>query len=203
MNHLTMEQLLSLREPGLEPGVQAWRDHAEGCEACRGELDRLDQRIARLRALPVLRPARNRFSEVQAQTGRWRFRRRLKLIGGSSLALAATVAIAVVLVPAGPGTAAGSLAQQRELDSIIARSQRLESFIQTLDLDNRVTNGRTAMVAAGLEDRVATIDRQLQAINLMNDQSSAVRALPLWRERLGLLDALVDVHTTGARYVQY
>ena len=59
------------------------------------------------------------------------------------------------------------------------------------------------MVAAGLEDRVAQIDRQLQVINLMNDQTSAQRALELWRERLGLLDALVDVHTTGARYVRY
>jgi hypothetical protein len=201
--HLTMEQLLALREPGLEPGVQAWRDHVESCETCRGELDRLDQRIARLRALPVLRPARNRFSEVRAQTGRWRLRRRLRLIGGSALGVAATVAIAVVLVPAGQPVAPGTLAEQRELDSIIARSRSLESFIQDLDPDNRVTDGRTAMVAAGLEDRVARIDRQLQLINLMNDRASTDRALELWRERLGLLDALVDVHTTGARYVRY
>ena len=109
MTHLTMEQLLALREPGLEPGVQAWRDHVDGCEACRGELDRLDQRIARLRALPVLKPARNRFSDVQAQTGRLRFRRRLKLFGGSALGLAATVAMAVVLVPTGEQASSRSL----------------------------------------------------------------------------------------------
>jgi len=202
MTHLTIEQLLTLREPGLEPGVQAWRDHVDECEACRGELDRLDQRIARLRALPVLRPGRNRFSEIQAQTGRWRTRRRLKLFGVSTVALAATVALAVVLMPSGPLASSPALAEQ-ELDSIIARSRNLESFIQTLDPDNRVTNGRTAMVAAGLEDRVASIDRQLQMINRMNDPSGAARTLELWRERLGLLDALVDVHTTGARYVQY
>ncbi len=203
MTHLTIEELLALHEPGLEPGVQTLRDHVDGCEACRGELDRMDQRIARLRALPVLRPARSRFSEIQAQTGRWRFRRRFKLIGGSALALAATVVLAVVLVPAARSGSTGALAEQRELDSIIARSRNLESFIQTLDPDNRVTDGRTAMVAAGLEDRVAQIDRQLQVVNLMNDQSGADRALQLWRERLGLLDALVDVHTTGARYVRY
>ena len=27
--------------------------------------------------------------------------------------------------------------------------------------------------------------------------------LQLWRERVGLLDALVDVHATGARFVRY
>ena len=35
MTHLTMEQLLAIREPGLEPGVQGWRDHAQVCELCR------------------------------------------------------------------------------------------------------------------------------------------------------------------------
>jgi hypothetical protein len=28
-------------------------------------------------------------------------------------------------------------------------------------------------------------------------------ALRLWRERVGLLDALVDVHATGAQIVRY
>ena len=58
MTHLTMEQLLALREPGLEPGVQGWRDHAMACELCRTELDRLDQRVARFGPCrPFHRPA--------------------------------------------------------------------------------------------------------------------------------------------------
>ncbi len=203
MNHLTIEQLLAVREPGLEPGVQGWRDHAAECDVCSAELARLDQRVARLRALPVLRPVRNRFAEVQSQTARWRFRRRLRLITGAGLALAAAIATAVVLVPAlGTGTDP-RLAEQRELDSIIARSRGLEQFIQTLDPDNRVTDGRTAIMAASLEDRVARIDQQLQLMNLRNDPIRSPRALELWRARVGLLDALVDVHTTGARYVRY
>ena len=92
MTHLTIEQLLALREPGLEPGVQALREHLGSCELCSAELDRLDQRVARLRALPVLKPARSRLAEIQAQTHRLRFRRRLKLVGGSTLAVAATIA---------------------------------------------------------------------------------------------------------------
>src|ERR1043166_8749122 len=95
MTHLTMEQLLALREPGLEPGVQGWRDHAEVCELCRAELERMDQRVARLRALPTLRPARNRFSEVQAQASKARFRRRFLVLSLGGLAFAATLLLEI------------------------------------------------------------------------------------------------------------
>ena len=85
MTHLTMEQLLALREPGIEPGVQGWRDHAEACELCRAELERLDQRVARLRALPTLRPGRNRFAELQVRTRRDRRWRRIRLFSLAGL----------------------------------------------------------------------------------------------------------------------
>lgn len=202
MNHLTMDQLLAVREPGLEPGVQGWRNHVETCDLCRAELERLDQRVARLRALPVLKPARPRLAEIQAQTARWRFRRRLRLIAGTGLALAATIAAAVILVPALGDRPATPLADRQELDSIIARSRSLEDFIQTLDPDRRVTDGRTALVAASLEDRVARIDQELQLINL-NNRTPSSQALELWQARVGLLEALVDVHATGGRYVRY
>jgi len=203
MTHLTIEQLLAVREPGLEPGVQGWRDHAAACEICRAELERLDQRVARLRAMPVLKPARNRFGEVRALTRRWRLRRRLTVFSLGGLALAATVALAVVLVPTLGGPAPAQLTERQELDDIIARSRQLEDVIQTLDSDRQVTNGRAALVAATLEDRVAQIDQQLQLMNLMNVQTRSPDALRLWRERVGLLDALVDVHATGASFVRY
>ncbi|HLG06556.1 MAG TPA: hypothetical protein VI383_10455 [Gemmatimonadales bacterium] len=204
MTHLTMEQLLALREPGLEPGVRGWREHVEACEACRAELERLDQRIARLRALPVLRPPRSRFAEARSQTGRWRLRRRLRVVTVSGLALAATVALGVVLVPAfQSGSTREALTQDQELDEVIARSRQLEDLIQSLDPDRGVTDGRAALVAATLEDRVARLDRQLQLINLGTGSTRSPEALELWRERVGLLDALVDVHATGARFVRY
>jgi hypothetical protein len=203
MTHLTMEQLLALREPGLEPGVQGWRDHAAVCELCRAELDRMDQRVARLRALPILLPARNRFSEIQAQAHKSRLRRRLLMLSLGGLAFAATIALAVVLStrPASPSST--RLAEQTELDSIIARSRQLESVIEDYNTDRRVTDGRTAVVAASLEDQVARVDRQLQLVGLMNQSARPQEALRLWRERVGLLDALMDVHTTGAKYVRY
>jgi len=203
MTHLTIEQLLALREPGLEPGVQGWRDHAAACERCRAELDRMDQRVARLRALPTLAPARNRFTEIRARADADRRRRRAVVFSLSGLALAATVALAVVLVPDAPGAPVQTLSEQQELDDIIARSQSLEGAIEAYNPDQRVTDGRTAVVAASLEERLARVDRQLQLVNFADQSVRQQEALRLWRERVGLLNALVDVHATRARAVGF
>ena len=203
MTHLTMEQLLALREPGLEPGVQGWRDHASACDICGAELDRLDQRVARMRALPTLSPARNRFAEIQARSRADRRRRRVTVFSLAGLAVAATVALAVVLAPrlgTGPGT---TVAEQQELDDIISRSQSLEGAIQAYNPDQRVVDGRTAVVAASLEDRLARVDHELQLVDLMDQGVRRQEALRLWRERVGLLNALVDVHVTRARAVGF
>ena len=203
MTHLSIEQLLALREPGLEPGVQGWRDHAAACELCRAELDRLDQRVARVRALPTLQPSRNRFTDIQQQYRRGRARRRLVGFSLSVLALAATVALAVVFGPRAGSAPPAQLSEQQELDDIIARSRQLENVIEDYNPDRRVTDGRTAVVAASLEDRLARVDRQLQLVDLMDQRVRPQEALRLWRERVGLLDALMDVHATGATYVRY
>lgn len=202
MTHLTMEQLLAVREPGREPEVQGWRDHAERCDVCRAELDRLDQRAARLRALPPLLPARSRLADVQAGFRRHRLRRRLMAGAIGGLALAATLAVAVVWGPLG-NRSARELAEQEELENIIARSRQLERVIEDYNPDRRVTDGRTAVVTASLEDRLARVDRELQLMNLMDQRVRSQEAIRLWRERVGLLDALVDVHATGARFVRY
>ena len=201
MTHLTMEQLLALREPGKEPGVQGWRDHATACELCRAELDRMDQRVARLRALPTLAPARNRFAEIRARTAADRRRRRLVVASLTGLGLAASVAFAVVLAPRAP--VAPTVSEQQELDDIIARSQSLEGAIEAYNPEQRVTDGRTAVVAASLEDRLARIDRQLQMVDYLDQKVRQQEALRLWRERVGLLNALVDVHATRARAVGF
>ena len=204
MTHLTMEQLLALREPGLEPGVQGWRDHAEACELCRAELERLDQRVARLRALPTLRPGRNRFAELEARTRSERRWRRIRFFSLAGLGLAASVAFAVVLAPRlASHPATPELAEQQELDSIIARSQSLEGALQAYDPDRRVTDGRTAVVAASIEDQLARVDHQLQVVDFMDQRVRQQEAIRLWRERVGLLNALVDVHVTRARSVGF
>ena len=78
------------------------------------------------------------------------------------------------------------------------RSQALESALHRYDPESRVLDGRTARIAQELEDRIATVDRELEVADLMEQQAREAQVLRLWRERVGLLDALMDVHVTRA-----
>jgi hypothetical protein len=198
VSHLTFEQLVGLREPGAEPGTQAARDHLEVCEACRSEFDRLHQRIARLKALPSLRPTRDRWPQVRARFEAEQRALRLRRFGLVGLVAAASVALAVgssVFYRSGPLTTGA------ELSETMARSRALEAAIDQYHPETRVLDGRTARIAQELEDRIAAVDRQLEMADLMDSVRRQSQELNLWRERVGLLDALVDVHITRASNV--
>lgn len=197
MTHLSMEALLSLREPGTEPGVAAAREHVGQCPQCQAELDRLHQRVARLKALTPLRPSRNRWPETVARFRAERRRRRARLVGLTGLATAASLAVVVAVgrlsrstAPPAPTTA--------QISQAMERSQALESALSNYNPEARVLDGRTARMAQELEDRIARVDRELEATELLRQQARDEDLLKLWRERVGLLDALVDVHVTRA-----
>jgi len=204
MNHLTMEQLLELREPGREPGAGAAYRHFEGCEQCRTEADRLAQRVARLKALPSPRASRNRFLEIRSRFTAERRRRRLRSATVAGLALAASVALVIVLRNAGGAVdpTIASAAADAELRETMSRSRDLEAALRAFDPDRRVIDGRTASIAFRLEDQLGAVDRQLEMLGLMPSSPEPVdrERLRLWRERVGLLDALMDVHLTRAKY---
>jgi hypothetical protein len=193
-----MEALLSLRSPGAEPGDAAAREHVDGCAECRAELDRLHQRVARLKALPPLKPSRDRWPGVAARVRAERRARRTRLAGLGGLAAAASIALAVGVAPlvtpeAVPGP--GRIAE------MMARSRALETALDRYDPDSRVLDGRTAGIAQELEDRIARVDRELEMTELTEQRAPEAELLRLWRERVGLLDALVDVHVTRASNV--
>ena len=89
--HCTMEQLLALRGPdaATEPGHAAARDHLAGCVICQQEAARLDQRVARLKALPVLIPARDRFAELERRLVQERRTRRVRWAADGTAIVAA------------------------------------------------------------------------------------------------------------------
>src|SRR3989442_7713308 len=62
--HCTMEDLVAVRDGEGSTGA---RRHLEDCAACRAELDALYQRVAQLKALPALRPPRDRWDVVRAE----------------------------------------------------------------------------------------------------------------------------------------
>jgi hypothetical protein len=197
MTHLSMEALLSLREAGQEPGDAAASQHLEGCPRCREELERLHQRIARLKALPGLRPTRDRWPMVAARVRKERQARRLRVSGLVGLAAAASIALGVAL----GGTGGPSARGEQEIMQVMARSQALESALSEFNPEDRVLDGRTAGIAQELEDRIARVDRELEMAELLDRRPREDQLLKLWRERVGLLDALVDVHVTRASNV--
>jgi hypothetical protein len=211
MTHLTTEQLLDLREPGLEPGLDAARAHLASCEQCQGELRLIDQRVARLRALATPRPGRDHFLDIRAKYVAERRRKRVRWAGIGSLALAASVALVVVADgrraeeaeerTIGPAYAVAP-AGEDDLAAIMARSQELEEAIQVYDPDSRMIDVRTATIAARIEDKLTTVDRQLELIGAIDRSVPERQAerLRLWNERVGLLNALMDVHLTRATY---
>jgi hypothetical protein len=165
------------------------------CPHCRAELDRLHQRVARLKALPPLRPARDRWPQVGAVARSERRRRRARTAGLAGLAAAASVALGLGAAPAARGRASLDPVQ---IEQVMARSRALETALDRYDPESRVLDGRTAGIAQELEDRIARVDRQLEMADLMERQARQAELLRLWRERVGLLDALVDVRVTRA-----
>jgi len=199
MTHLTVEQLLACREAGQEPGVAAARAHLDACSLCLAEATRLDQRAARLRALPSLRPARDNWTVVRDRLTAQHRRRLVRRAAVAGLALAAGITLVVVL-----RVQAGAPRHEVAISEAMTRSSQLEQLIQSYNPDQRVTDGRTVQVAGQLEDRIAVLDRELEMAQLLDvPRDRDDRLLRLWRQRVGLLDALVDVHLTRARAVGF
>lgn len=196
--HPSLEQLLALREGVAEPGAAAAREHLAWCAACAEEFRRLEQRTARLRALPGLRPSREQWAAVQARLAAERRHRRARWAGVGGLALAASLLLAVAT---GHLLSPPPLEASTELGSAMAQSRVLEEALRTYGPEARVVDGYTATVAGELEERIARLDRELESSQFLGDAERHEVLLQLWRERVGLLDALVDVHLASASNV--
>ena len=185
MMHCTMEDLLALRAS--EGSVWA-RRHIETCGECRTELDALYQRVAQLKALPALRPSRDRWPAIRETLRVAKARRRRSMAGWGSLAAAATIATLLVVNPfAGhDGQALADLADFKE------QSATLENRLAGSHLQGRVMSGWEAAMAAELEDRIAVIDGQLVDYGAPAP-SPAVEVVDLWRQRVDLMQRLYSV----------
>ena len=187
--HGTSEELLALRDGE----GSAWvRQHVAECPACAAELERLEQVRAQLKALPVFAPPRDRWPVIERAARQERRRRRLSVWSGVAAA-AAVVVVGFVVVRhsrSGPEDAA--------LRQAMAESAAMEQVFRALQPDDRALTGRTAGVVADLEDRLAQVDAALNDTTVL--RVDPARVAELWRQRSGLLSALVDVHETRATY---
>jgi len=190
MMHCTMEDLGALQAG--EASVWA-RRHITTCAACQAELEGMYQRIAQLKALPALRPPRDRWPAVKSVLRAQRSRRRRTWgTWTGSVALAATIAGILLIQPAVTGTLNAELSQVKQ------QSATLEDSLQHYDVDGRVLSGHAAAVVADLEDRISVLDGTLAQREQSVQDAELVQ---LWQERVGLMRELVNARATRARYV--
>lgn len=193
--HLTLQELLEVRDGA---GTAAGRAHVTSCDACRAELDRLSQRAAALRALPALRPPRDRWPVVREAylAGR----RRTRLVRWGAVGLAAAAALVLVVARPGFGPPPPE-APPADLATLVERSEQLEAALRTVRRDGRVLSGLAATAIADLEDRIALIDAGIAGGQ--TGGASAGELEELWRRRVSLLGALVQTHVQRTAYVGY
>lgn len=199
--HCTMSELLALKDG---EGTAWAREHLDGCGYCRRELELVHARVAALRALPAIRPPRDRWAVVREQAVRTRQVSMLRRAGWGMMALAASVALIVGVRERNPGGAGGAPmaleAEAPELAELVAQSRELEAALQEYGTDGRVLNARTAGIIADLETGIATVDAGIMEARARGSQDDLV---DLWRSRVNLMDALVSAHVTRTAYVGF
>lgn len=193
--HLTMDQLLAVRDG---EGSAAARRHMEECAACRREFERLHQRVAALKAMPGIAPPRDRWPTVGKAVADARRRRRLRGAGWIAIAAAASLAAALGLGRLKPTHRPGA---PDDLVRLMERSQQIEGALRRFQPETGVVSGRVAGAVAALEDEISSVDARLaraREFDLPRDD-----LVELWRERVDLMDALLNVRATRATYVGF
>ncbi len=187
IRHGTLAELLALRDGE----GSAWaREHVGSCAACAAELRRLEQVRAQLKALPAIAPPRDRWAAVERVA---RQERRVRRLSWSAGLVAVAAVVLLTFVALRPKSARGENADLRQA---MAESQAMEQVFRSLQPDRRALTGRTASVVAELEEQLAQVDAALNDTTAW--QTTPGRVADLWRQRAGLLSALVDVHETRA-----
>lgn len=195
MLHATLEDLLALRDG---EAAELTQQHVEACERCRAELERLYQVQARLKAMPVRRPPRDRWPAVRAAALARRRRRRRVRAGWVSLAAAASLLLLV------GGRAMLQLRQTLQAEAAIAaqitdireRSQLLDSELRAYAPEQRVVSGWMAEAIIELEDGIDQLDAELG--RAVAQRRPTAEMLDLWRQRIELQGALVNVQVVRA-----
>lgn len=195
--HCTMSELLAVRDG---EGAAWARAHLDECPHCQEELTLLHQRVAALRALPAHRPPRDRWAAIKSRMERERRTRVVRRVSLVGLAAAATIAVLLGVRGVGvlgPKPAVG----QTELDMLMAESQQLEATLHSYDPQGRVLNARAAGIIADLEDRIALVDAGISQVTTRGGSRDDL--ISLWRDRVDLMDALVNAHVSRATYVGF
>lgn len=196
--HCTMDELIAIRDG---QGTQGALRHLDDCQECRDELDLLHQRIAALRALPAIRPPRDRWDAVRGGILAARSRRRREAARWVALAAAASIALSVGLSRLIPMATVTPDGRTEELAGLVQEAEALGSVLRTIEPSNRVVSGRVASAIATLEDRLVLVDTRLAEARVVRVPVHDM--IVLMQERVELMDALVRVHHARRTYIGF
>ncbi|MBN8483099.1 MAG: hypothetical protein J0L88_16045 [Xanthomonadales bacterium] len=165
-----------------------------------GGMNHDDSLGAALRALPAATPAADLWPDLARRLARPQRSRRPRWPFAMAASLLLGLVVARVLVddrmqaPAPATTAAvpsgAEAVAAAEIDRVRARSRDLEGWLAARPAQTAL-DAPTVMAAAEVEDLVGFVDLQLSAAR--DDAES----LPLWRQRVALLEDLALIRSTG------
>lgn len=158
--------------------------------------DRLNELLPRrLQALDSFTPPPGGWNRLNARLAA---KRRLRMAAGSGLALAASVVVAIGLAGLRPDLIAPETgtAPSPEVAQLITRSQALERELSS-------ARPQAAVWTTGRESRAALIERRLRLVDQQLNFADGETAERLWRDRVKLMNALVELHEPQAPALQY
>lgn len=208
--HPRIEHLLSLRDG--EPVAAGVSEHVAQCRTCSRALQDANGLRERLRALPSVpaapaagwqaiqakMAARSAAAARRATTSRIAAAASLAVI---ALALSWRAADDIALPPAGPGRESPlAMEETLALDRVVqlqTQSHALEEILSTLGDAPVVERAGTALPIDTLEAQVQWIDHQLS----LADDLEAGTTERLWRERVNLMNSLVQLRYVDAQRI--
>ena len=144
-----------------------------------------------LRALPACRPPGDGWIKLQARMVHRQRRRRRAALAGTALAACLVLAVARPLPGPSPEPIIAQPAAHGEMARLMQQSMVLEQQLVAARPMVRRWSGAQALRAAHLQQRLSAVDYRLNF-------ASADEATALWRERVELMHALVDLHERPA-----
>jgi|OpeIllAssembly_1097287.scaffolds.fasta_scaffold70854_3 hypothetical protein len=203
--HARLDELLSLRDGA--PVDARVRGHVGECAECAAELERAESLQEQLRALPAApEPASDGWPEIQARLADSPGRGRLAARVAPFAAAASVVALALFAAlrwsespsPAKSPPQPLIVLDSESLDDLRTRSRELEALLAALPERPAVARAGTSVPIESLEAQVQWLDHQL---SLAGAEGRAPEAEQLWRDRVEVMNSLVQLRYVEAQQV--